>query len=112
MESRPVLLVAGVDCAKGKEKEFNDWYDSTFPQIMMRAPGVVRVDRYERLEDNDEYPMFLSVVQIESEEVMEAMEKSDAVAELAGIMLEQSPKWEMKVRWVMHYRRFFSTEPS
>jgi hypothetical protein len=110
MESRPVLLVAGMDCAKGKYKEFNDWYNSTFPQIMMRAPGVVRVDRYERLEDNDEYPTFLSVVQIESEEVMEAMGKSDAVAELAAIMLEQSPKWETKVRWVVHYRRFFTTE--
>jgi len=112
MESRPVLLVAGVDCAKGKEGEFNHWYNSTFPEIMMRAPGVVRVDRYERLEDNDEYPAFLSVVQIESEDAVEAMEKSDAVAELADIMLKQSPKWEMKVRWVVHYRRFFSTEPS
>ena len=112
MKSSPVLMVAGVDCAKGKEKEFNDWYNSTFPRIMMRAPGVVKVDRYERVEDDDRYPAFLSVVQIESEEVMEAMEKSDAVAELAGIMLEQSPKWEMKVRWVVHYRRFFTTGPS
>ena len=112
MESRPVLLIAGVDCAEGKEKEFDNWYNSTFPEIMMRAPGVVRVERYERVEDNDQYPTFLSVVLIESEEAVEAMEKSDAMAELAGIMLEQSPEWEMKVRWVVHYKRFFTTEPS
>ena len=55
MKSSPVLMVAGVDCAKGKEKEFNNWYNSTFPQIMMRAPGVVKVDRYERVEDDDRY---------------------------------------------------------
>lgn len=112
MESNPVLLIAGVECAKGKEKEFNDWDNSTFPQIMMRVPGVVKVDRYERVEDDDQYPTFLSVVQLESEDAIGAMDKSDAMRELAGIMLEQAPKWDMRVRWAVHYKRFFTTDPS
>ena len=61
MESNPVLLIAGVECARGKEKEVNDWYNSTLPQSMMRVPGVVKVDRYERVEDDDRDPAFLSM---------------------------------------------------
>lgn len=46
---------------------------------MMRVLGVVKVDRYERVEDDDQYPAFLSVVQLESEDAIGAMDKSDAM---------------------------------
>jgi hypothetical protein len=111
MESEPVIMLAGIDCARGREKEFTEWYHSTFPQIMMKAPGVVSVERFERLEDNDEYPRFISVVQIENEAAIAKMDSSEAIKEISAIMLEEGPKWEITTRWVVHYGRIFTSNP-
>lgn len=103
-------MIAGVECAKGMEKEFNDWYNSTFPAIMMKAPGVIRVDRYERVEDDDRLPKFLSVVQLENEAAIDEMARSDALRQIASLYVEEGARWDLKVRWALHYRSIYASE--
>ena len=110
MKPNPVLMLVGTECARGKEKEFNDWYNSTFPPLMMKAPGVIRVDRYERVEDDDQYPSFLSIVQLKNEATIKSLNKSKAFKQVRKIFAEQQVKWDIQLLWRVHYRRVYTSE--
>ena len=109
MESGPVMLIAGVECAEGKEKEFNDSYNASFPPIMMKVPGVVKVDRYERMGEDDRLPKFLSIVHLENESAIYGMAESEAMKELAELYVEQGARYNTQVYWAMHYRKIYSS---
>jgi hypothetical protein len=109
--SGAVILIAGVECAEGKEKEFNESYNASFPPVVMRVPGVVRVDRYERLNGDETLPRFLSIVHLEDESAIERMAESDTIRELADLYVEQGARFDTKVQWASHYRLIFSTGP-
>jgi len=110
-ESRPaVILLAGIECVEGNHKEFNEWYNSTFPPLMMQVPGVVKVERYERLYEDDQYPTFVSIVELESEAALKAMSGSKPMRELSRIYVDEGTKWGIKIRWGVHYRRIYSSE--
>ncbi len=110
MQSEPVIIVAGVECAKGKEKEFNEWYNYTFPPMLIKVPGVTRIDRYKRLEDNEAHPTFLSIVELASEAALRNMAKSDALWELGKSYFEGGSKWDLQLRWTTNYKRIYSSE--
>lgn len=110
MQSEAVLLMTGVECARGKEKEFNDWYNSSFPPTMMKVPGVIRVDRYERVEDDERLPRFLSIVQFENMEAMEKLADNEAVRELGRSYIEEGSNYGIEFRWSIRYERIFTTE--
>jgi hypothetical protein len=103
----PVVLMAGVECAEGKENAFNAWYNSTFPQIMMKVPGVTRVERFERIGENSAHPKFISMVQFDNESYLNAMGQVDASKEIARLFIGKATEWGTKVRWVVHYRKIF-----
>ena len=93
-ESRPaVILLAGIECVEGNHNEFNEWYNTTLPPLMMQAPGVVKVERYERLEEDDQYPTFVSIVELESEAALKAMSRSEPIKELSRIYVDEGTKW-------------------
>jgi hypothetical protein len=77
---------------------------------MMKVPGVIKVERYERLGDNDQYPSFLSTVELENEATIESMAKSKAIKEVSKVFVEGGAKWNTRVRWAVHYKRLFSSE--
>ena len=110
MGSEPILLMTGVDCAPGSEKEFNEWYNSGFPPAMMKVPGVVRVDRYERVEDDERLPRFLSMMQFESMEATEKMAESSAVQELGKSYFEEGVKFDIEFRWSIRYKLIYTTQ--
>jgi hypothetical protein len=109
MKSGPVVLIAGVNCAKGKEEEFNESYNASYPPVVMKVPGVIRVDRYERVEDDEKQPKFLSVVHLEDESVVEEMAGSEAIRALIDLYVEQGARFDTSVQWASHYRLIFST---
>ena len=106
-----VILIAGVECAEGREKEFNESYNASFPPIVMRVPGVIGVDRYERLNGDETLPRFLSIVHLEDESAIETMAWSDAVRELADLYVEQGARFDTRLLWASHYRLVFSSQP-
>jgi hypothetical protein len=110
MDSEPILLMTGVDCAPGKEKEFNEWYNSGFPPAMMKVPGVVRVDRYERVEEDERLPKFLSVMHFESIEATEKMAENEAVQALGKSYFEEGSKFDIEFRWSIRYKRIYTTQ--
>jgi hypothetical protein len=110
MDTEPVLMMVGVDCAKGREQEFNDWYNATFPPILKGVDGVVRIDRYVRVESDESYPTFLSVVQFESEAAMASMAENEAVKELGKAYFEAGVRWGTSLRWSIRYKRIYSSE--
>jgi len=110
MKTEPVIIVAGVECVKGKEKEFNDWYNSTFPPMLIKIPGVTRIDRYQHLREDDAHPAFLSIVEVANEEALAAMVNSDALWELGKFYFEGGSKWDLQLRWPTHYKRIYSSE--
>ena len=110
MQSEPVIIIAGVECAKGKEREFNEWYNYTFPPMLIKVPGVTRIDRYERLEDNEAHPTFLSIVELASEDALRNMVKNDALWELGKLYFEGGSKWDLQLRWATNYKRIYSSK--
>ena len=72
MASETILMITGVDCALGKEGEFNEWYNTNFAETMSKVPGVVGVERYERVEENEQLPRFISIVELENMEAAQA----------------------------------------
>ena len=103
-------MITGVECAKGKEEEFNDWYNYNFPPVLMKVPGVVRVDRYERVEDDERLPRFLNIVQLENDAAMEMMGKNEAVLEVGRLFFAEGAKWDTQMRWAIRYKRIYTTE--
>ena len=110
MDNEPVLMLVGVDCAKGREQEFNDWYNSTFPPILKSVNGVVRIDRYARVESDESYPAFLSIVHFESEAAMAGMAENEVVRELGKAYFEAGARWTTALRWSIRYKRIYSSE--
>lgn len=110
IDSGAVLIVAGIDCEKGREDDFNNWYNSTFPGMMLSAPGVIRVDRYEQMDDDERIPKFMSVVHVDSEESFELLYKSEVMKKIADIYLKEGVQWDLKVRWVGRYKTIYSSE--
>jgi hypothetical protein len=106
-KSIPVMLMAGVECTEGKENAFNDWYNSTFPELMMKVPGVTRVERFERMGEDSTHPKFISMVQFENESYLNAIVQDDTSKEIARVFIGKATEWGIKVRWVVHYRRIF-----
>ena len=109
MNSEQVLLISGANCTPDKEREFNEWYNSTFPPAMMKMPGVERIDRYERVEDDDGLPRFLSVVQFENMQAVDKLAESEVVKELGKIYIEASTKFDIDFRWAIRYKNIYSS---
>ena len=109
MEPAQILLITGVDCAPGVERKFNEWYNASFPKTVSKVPGVVRVDRYERVEDDEQMPRYLSIVQLENMEAVARLGESEAVRELGKLYIEEGVNYGIRVDWSIHYRHIFGT---
>ena len=109
MEPAQILLITGVDCAPGVENEFNEWYNASFPETVSKVPGVVRVDRYERIEDDQRLPRYLSIVRLENMEAVVKLGESEAVRELGKLYIEQGVNYGIRVDWSIQYKHISGT---
>jgi len=41
------VIIALTNAVEGKEKEFNEWYDSTHAKDLLKVPGIVAAQRFE-----------------------------------------------------------------
>lgn len=86
------LIVVQANCGDpSREKEFNDWYDDTHVPDVLKVPGIVRVTRYENVIASEEQPKFMTLLEIEAEDiwpVTTALQKNSSDAEKEGRMSE------------------------
>ena len=108
-KTNAVIMIAGVECCQGKENEFNHWYNNKFPQMMLNAPGVIKVERYQRMEEDTRMPKFISIVYLENEGSIQSVTSSEAVKELAAIYLDESTQWDLQIRWAGNYKNIYSS---
>jgi len=105
MAENPVIWVVGSECDLEKESEYNEFYNKIHMPTALKAPGMLRGTRYERIGSQFEYPRYLSIYEIESEAAIEQILKSEAAAEAAEQQFHgRGKELGMKLRWLVHYR--------
>lgn len=105
MKTRPVIHLAGSECAPGKEAEFKEWYDKVHIPMTLAIPGFIGATRYERIGDKIEYPRYLTVYEIESEAALEEIFKPHpALVKLREASPEAYRSVGLSVRWNVNYR--------
>ncbi len=73
MESKRILwVVRPGDISPEKEAEYNEWYNTVHIPDFLRVPGVLSATRYECIRGRKTNPKYLTIYEIESEEMLEA----------------------------------------
>lgn len=94
---KPIIQVSAAGCPPEYEEEFNKWHDDTHLPMQFKFKGVSKVTRY-RLKnvasfpssappkaiEIDDWPVFLSIYEFDSQEDYEAYKKSPELAEAAA----------------------------
>jgi hypothetical protein len=105
MAESPVIWLVGSECDLSKEKEYNKFYNQEHMPTALKAPGMTRGTRYERVGRQFEYPQYLAIYEIESEAAIDTIMKSKAAAEAAEQQFHgRGKELGMKLRWLVHYR--------
>lgn len=63
------LFVVGIELEEGHADDFNDWYNTEHLPALARVPGVNRAVRYQRVDENHEYPAYLALYDITSPDI-------------------------------------------
>ncbi len=65
-----LLLVAETNCADAaREAEFNEWYDKVHLPDIFKTPGFISIIRYESIEPSEGKAKFLSLYEIETDDI-------------------------------------------
>jgi len=99
-----MIIMGGVDCIPEQEPKFNKWYDETHIPILMRSGEIEKVVRFKRIGDDENYPKYLIVYELENGEAFERYEKSAAKAEAMAEMKETWATGGTKRRWRALYQ--------
>ena len=110
MKSGPVLIMTGIDCERDKEKGFNEWDSANLPPAVKQIPGIIRIDRYERVDDDKTAPRFLSIMQFEDAEAVDNMVNIDAISSLGKIYFEEASNYDIRFYWSARYKSMFTAE--
>jgi hypothetical protein len=72
------LLVVGTNCSDpAREKEFNDWYNSTHLSDVLETPGFTGATRYENTAPEEGEAKFLALYEIETDDIEGFMKAND-----------------------------------
>ena len=86
------LIVVQANCTDpAREEEFHDWYDNTHIPDVLNVPGIVRVTRLENVTPGEQVSKFLTLLEVEAEDVWEvttALQKNRDEAEKQGRMTD------------------------
>ncbi len=76
------LMLVETNCAdKAKEAEFNEWYNKTHLPDVLETPGFIRATRYENTKPSEGEAKFLSIYEIETNDIDALMKKHSANAQ-------------------------------
>jgi len=68
------LLAVETNCSDPRrEAEFNQWYDDIQVPDMLETPGILRATRYENTSPNEGQGKFLTLYEIETEDINQTM---------------------------------------
>ena len=101
MEHKPIIWLVGSECSPGREAEYNEFYNKEHMPTALKAPGMLRGTRYERIGPQFEYPKYLAIYEIESEAAIEEILKSEAAEQQFH---GRGKELGMKLRWLVHCR--------
>lgn len=82
------LILVEVNCTDpDRVHELHDWYEKTHIPDLLQVPGIVRVTRYENVTPGDVRSKFLTLLEVEAEDVWQvttALQEDSARAEKEG----------------------------
>lgn len=110
MARSPVMLVVATKVSPEREREFNEWYDKVHIPMVLRAPGMVRADRYKVVGAEDDLATYLAVYEMESEEAIGLWEKSPERDAALKDRLQQWGETGFTVAWRGYYKHLGSWE--
>jgi len=105
MKTAHVIWITGLECAPGKEKEFQLWYNKTHMPLVLTIPGVIRGTRYERIENDEQYPRFFNIYEMDNVESIKESYKSKMMEAATEDVRVNGPRVGLNVRWRTYYRR-------
>ena len=71
METKRILWVSRGNPPPEKEAEWNEWYNTVHIPELLQVPGFLSATRYECIRGRKTNPKYLTIYEIESEEILE-----------------------------------------
>ena len=100
---RPVVIVVGISCRPEIEEKFNNWYDESHIPNILKFPKLKKVDRYQILNETEQYPTYLTVLEFENCQVYEEYEKSELLAAERKTIKEFWKDGGWEIEWRVRY---------
>jgi uncharacterized protein (TIGR02118 family) len=74
VKAKPILWLVSMNFnAPEKEEEFNKWYNETHVPDALKAPGIIRGNRYVAIRAREGQPKYLAIYEVESEEAIDSI---------------------------------------
>lgn len=110
MKKTPVLLIVAAEVSADKEKEFNEWYNAVHIKQALKAPGIVRAERYQLIGSKNGLPKYLAVYELENEEAIKAWEESPEREAAVQDRLKVWGETGFTIAWRGYYKRIWSQD--
>ena len=82
MKEKPILWLVSMNFnAPEREEEFNKWYSETHVPQMLKIPGILSGTRYMTTRAGPGQPKYLTIYELESEEVIDSIQASPEMGE-------------------------------
>lgn len=103
MDKKAVINVIGIQCKPELDAKFNQWYNEIHIPMLLKFKGIKEITRYRLLNENDDYPKYLTTCKFESQNAYENYEKSP---ELKAAKEEKTETWNKEGyenKWRIQY---------
>jgi hypothetical protein len=102
-----VIWLVGTECAQGKDEEYHEWYETIHIPMLLKVPGVRDAARYEIMRPSPDYPRFLAIHSLGSEDRAYTIEQDPKLLEARR---ERIQRWgETGITVSRAYYRLIST---
>jgi len=72
------FMLVETDCADpAREGEFNEWYNQIHLPDVLETPGVVRAERYEKIDPSEGQGKYLAAYEAEADDLQAVLKASD-----------------------------------
>jgi len=104
MESNSVINILGAQCPPEVAERLNKWLGEVHFPMLLRFKGLNRISHYQKTEDNNEYPNYLTVFEFDNQQAFEAYEVSPELAEARKDSRETWPNGAGEIKWRVQYK--------
>jgi len=103
MMDRTVVIVVGIRCRPEIEEKFNNWYDKVHIPNILKFPRLKKVVRYKILNETEQYPTYLTILEFQNRQAYEEYEKSDLLAAERKAIKEFWKDGGWEIEWRVRY---------